>query len=366
MRVKSKYEMVYEELRKQVLGMPLGLKLPSIRELMSEFEVSQLTIDKALETLSKEGLVYSVPYKGIYVNEKKVDISQKTLGRKFIVAIPDYNSPLYEDYIAGLSLAANGLGEIVRVIRYDWRERIFTKKRLLKGRADGLIIFPTSSTLTSNDISAISRFDMPVVLLDRILKDFNIDCVASDNGLGGEMVARHLAEVGHRSLAILLSEPDVQTVADRKNGFLKHLKHFSPQNCNVEVLDAHAKSGDDSTRLAYDLIVNYLCDKSPDNVFTALFVVSDSGALGALRALHEAGFEVPDRVSVIGFNGWSLGEFFIPPLSTVEVDIDLICKNAIDILEKRINGVADGPCQIAVPPTLLLRKSTTKPLCGSS
>jgi LacI family transcriptional regulator len=79
-------------------------------------------------------------------------------------------------------------------------------------------------------------------------------------------------------------------------------------------------------------------------------------AIGALKALTDAGLKVPDDVAIFGFDGIELCEFVTPPLSTVKVHTEEMGKAAVNLLVERING-RNLPLKVVVPTSLIIRKS---------
>lgn len=97
---------------------------------------------------------------------------------------------------------------------------------------------------------------------------------------------------------------------------------------------------------------------------TAVFAANDQMALGLMRALHEAGRDVPGDVSVIGFDDTAEAAFFQPPLTTVRQDFDLVGRHCVALLLDQIDGRAEGPRRMAVEPALVVRASTAPPAPG--
>ena len=72
--------------------------------------------------------------------------------------------------------------------------------------------------------------------------------------------------------------------------------------------------------------------------FTAVFAMSDVTAMGAIRAICEAGKRVPDDISVIGFDGIETGQYIVPRLTTIKQPDEQIAEHVVDILLKQIDG----------------------------
>ena len=89
---------------------------------------------------------------------------------------------------------------------------------------------------------------------------------------------------------------------------------------------------------------------------TAVFCMSDTVAMGVIRALTDMGRRVPEDVSVIGFDGIEMGKFFVPRLTTIEQPVDEIARESVRIL---MDMLEDGqlPRHIVVPAKVQMRES---------
>ena len=95
---------------------------------------------------------------------------------------------------------------------------------------------------------------------------------------------------------------------------------------------------------------------------TAVFCANDEVAIGLIRAMHERGRRVPQDVSVVGFDGLSLGEYSFPPLTTVKQDFRRAGVEMVGlVLEQVASGQRDGGRQILIPTELTVRGSTAPP-----
>jgi LacI family transcriptional regulator len=92
--------------------------------------------------------------------------------------------------------------------------------------------------------------------------------------------------------------------------------------------------------------------------FTALFAYNDISAIGAIRAFQEAGFRVPQDISVVGFDDIPAAAFHHPSLTTVRQPLQKMGEIAVAILISRIEGEKDQPREISVQPEIVVRAST--------
>jgi len=90
---------------------------------------------------------------------------------------------------------------------------------------------------------------------------------------------------------------------------------------------------------------------------TAFFTASDSMAIGALRALHEAGLKVPNDVAIMGFNDIPTSKYTIPPLTTVRIHKEFMGETAVELLLEKIRLGRPIPKKIVIPTVLIIRES---------
>lgn len=347
----TKIERVYTELKGRISDLPAGGRFPSIRNVMREFNVSQITVDKAMELLVQDGLIVKRPKQGIFTarcDKTKAHAPRHTLA----VAVPSYPSSVYERYLEELSSQVQRIGEVADVIRYDWRDRII--QSLPKKNINALILVPTSSRLTPADFFGLSQFKIPIVLISRMIRDVAIDCVEPDNVMGGELAAKHLISLGHRNLAILQAEPAGVSSESRIDGFTRKAKQMGVED--ISCFDSETKPGENSALKAYEFLKSRI--KTDGLGFTGLFVISDGTALGALRALHDLDISIPEQVSVVGFGDDPESVLYHPSLTTIGCDYHKVAEEAVNIIERRLSGDTKGVIQTFIPVTLVEREST--------
>ena len=112
--------------------------------------------------------------------------------------------------------------------------------------------------------------------------------------------------------------------------------------------------GDWSVRSGYELGRRLAHDPE----LTAVFAANDEMALGAMRALFEAGRALPGDVSVVGFDDVPFARYLTPPLTTVRQDFDAIARRSLELLLNGIRDEDDAPVHAAITPELIVREST--------
>lgn len=161
----------------------------------------------------------------------------------------------------------------------------------------------------------------------------NLSSVSSDDRLAAKLAIETLVQQGHRRITVI--------GGDRKNSDTTMLRY---RGC-LDAFSAHGIDFDpelDYADVRYSYLDGYraACHLlESGRKFTALFAMSDVMAIGAIRALTDRGLQVPQDVSVMGFDGLQIGDFSLPRLSTVCQDVQQLAQRSIDILLEGIGGV---------------------------
>jgi DNA-binding LacI/PurR family transcriptional regulator len=223
--------------------------------------------------------------------------------------------------------------------------------RLLLGRSvDGLIAVDTP---WSHD-----DLPVPAVTVSGHKELKGVTNIVLDHDRAARLALQHLADLGHRRIALIKgqefsSDTEVRWNAVRKAAAQLQLEVDAKLTIQLE--------GDvASPELGYAVTLKLLARHEP---FTALFAFNDISAIGAIRALREKGFRVPKNVSVVGFDDIQSSAFQNPALTTVRQPLHKMGKIAAETLLRRIArpDLASSPKQITVEPELVVRESSAPP-----
>ncbi|HYD42029.1 MAG TPA: LacI family DNA-binding transcriptional regulator [Anaeromyxobacter sp.] len=199
---------------------------------------------------------------------------------------------------------------------------------------------------------------LPTIYLDRPVA--GRPSVASDNKLGGALVAQHLLSLGHRRLAVLREDRTAVSTGDRVKGFAAALRRRGVNLRDEDVL-AGPPCGTAAHVRAVELgrhVQELMRSKAPP---TAIFATSDVVAIATARRLLELGFKIPDDVSLVGFDDIEMSAYVFPPLTTVRQDRAAMAREAIGALEQLLSGDEAPPAEALVEPKLVVRASTAPP-----
>lgn len=198
----------------------------------------------------------------------------------------------------------------------------------------------------------LRELDVPIVFATISAKKADIPRAASvciDNRAMGRAAVQTLLDAGHERIAIFGG------IRVGDDGFAKRYAGA------MDALSAAGVPFDEErfvqTRFsmagAYDTAQAFFAAK-PDT--TAVFAMSDTVAMGVIRALTDMGKAVPQDVSVVGYDGIEMGKYFIPRLTTVEQPVDDIARQSIQVLKDMLEG-GQPPRHITVEAKLVKRES---------
>lgn len=346
----TKYEILYDELIKICKQSGPGAALPSVREIMWKYKVSQMTVDRAMDMLRRDSLI-ETRAAGSFV---KVHKERKTDKLRIALLIHNYPSSFSNHLERGIIQSLIKAGHYVESFHYDWNRPVLFGYRP-KG-FDGIFIVPPKQHFPEDEAEALRKLGVPFVVLALGQCGSEVYSAGTDNMLGGALACDCLVKLGHKRIAVLVSEPKGMTIQDRVRGFLMQAAVAGlPEPL---LIDCNTVPGENSFEKAHDAIRRTVHENKLD--FSGLFVVSDGSALGALHGLYEEGFHVPDDVSVIGFDDIPEAAFFIPPLTTLRQDFDAWALRGIEMIQREMEARGGIPQNFIVPPSLVIRKSTSE------
>lgn len=171
-------------------------------------------------------------------------------------------------------------------------------------------------------------------------------------------MTNYLISLGHRRIVIIgTKSSDVSVGRLRFEGYTMALKEHGIQFDSSLVLPMEPELEDYSMENGYTVMKRFL---DGGGKCTAVFAISDTMAIGAARAIHDAGLSIPDDISVAGFDGVKAGMYYNPSITTIRQPIEAMSKETTNILFQIIDGNAGHRHQI-FPGELIIRESTGKP-----
>jgi DNA-binding LacI/PurR family transcriptional regulator len=270
-------------------------------------------------------------------------------GRSKMLGVVSFDTTLYgpASTLFGIERAAHEAGYFIIVASLEALDRssvIDAVERLRRQGVEGILVIAPHAQAGEALLHAPT--DMPLVAAEAG-PEHGAPVVAVDQIAGAVSATRHLLDLGHRTVHHISGPRDFIEARQRREGWLATLK-----DAGAEIPEP--LEGDWSPQAGYDLGRQLSAD--PD--LSAVFVANDQMALGVLRAMHEAGREVPGDVSVVGFDDIPEAAYFLPPLTTVRQDFIEMGRRSLRMLLRTIETGRRASAEPLVPPELVVRGST--------
>lgn len=260
-----------------------------------------------------------------------------------------FDDPYFSRLIQGISRGCNTHDYTLSLILFHSKEeedRLYP--RISRNQLfDGIIV--TATRVEDPLIPQLLANQVPFVL-DGRHEDPRVSFVDTDNVAGAYIAVSHLIRLGRRHIAVITGPLDNLAARDRRQGYLNALRGHG-----YLIEEDVIVSGDYTEVSGYEAMRRLLPHR-PD----AVFVASDTMALGALRALRGAGIKVPDDVALVSFDDLPHAATADPPLTTVRQAIQRRGIMEVGILIDILHNGLEPPRRLIMPAELVIRTS-----CGA-
>ncbi len=203
------------------------------------------------------------------------------------------------------------------------------------------------------EIEQLEAYNIPITFVDSAPNDEKYDAVVTDYRNGVWKALTYLVEINHSAIGYIGGEElvrgSIQPLMDeREITYVQFMKEQGNLN------DAFIYKGKFTPEDGYLLMKKSL--ENPNHP-KAYFVASDPMAIGAYKAVAEAGLEVGKDISLIGFDDIYSAQFLMPALTTIKVHTEFMGKTAVETLQERIRTQRALPKKILIPTKLIVRES---------
>jgi len=195
----------------------------------------------------------------------------------------------------------------------------------------------------------------PCVVINYYVDDLDVSCIAVDNAGGAENAVNYLIQLGHRKIAHITGDVTTQAAAKRLEGYKRALEKNS-----IEVKEEYIFPTDYSRGAARTAAESLI---KADEPATAVFVASDSMALEVMAVARELGKNIPDDLSIVGFDDNPSGLYGPVALTTVRQPLIRMAEESVKELNRLIALKKNAPKKILLPADIIIRESC-KPFTG--
>lgn len=274
------------------------------------------------------------------------------------IVIPDTFNMFQRQLFATIEHSLEGFGYRTSFFFVQWEpENELKCLRRLKGeKLDGIIMIYEVGH--PDFYEYLSQASIPVVFCTFEREGLDFHSIHTDEEEGARTATRHLADLGHRRIG-LLSGSHFSFAAQRAVGYRAALEDAGITFDGGIVERAPSYSADEG----YEGMKNLLA-RAGD--LTAVFAETDELAIGAIRALYEAGLSVPRDLSIVGFDDIDICAYLSPGLTTVRQPIREMGRRTAEMMSRLIAGEREDEGSIIFGSELVVRESTGAPVSARS
>lgn len=335
-----KYFQLMEDLREQILSGKIqpGGRLPSENELSASYQVSRQTVRKALSMLQNEGYIYAEHGRGTFCSE----LARHTHTSKNIAVVTTYLSDyIFPRVIQGIDsvLTAHGYSIILKNTRNSRTREAKCLEELLQKDIDGMIIEPSKSQIYCKHLHLyrkLDEFHIPYVFIQGCFSQLeDKPYVLMDDCRGGYLVTNYLISLGHRKIGGVFKADDFQG-QERHKGYVMALQEAGISYNPELVVWFYTE---DRKIHPYESILRLAGKRG---ALDAVVCYNDQTAIDVIRAVRDAGRQVPQDISVTGYDNSYMAYQDGMRLTTIAHPQELLGKTAAELLLERIQSAGTG------------------------
>jgi DNA-binding LacI/PurR family transcriptional regulator len=299
-----------------------------ILKVVEKLEYYPDAIAKGLKTKKTNNIAFMVPFIADFFAEVFLGVQEAVVKENYSVAL--YSS------------------------EHDAKQEKRNINSILSNRLDGIII--ASAILDEKNIEKLIKENIPLVIIERFYKDQKVPNITIKNIEISKEAVNYLISLDHKNIGFISGPISIGKLENRFKGYKEALKENNLQYDKSHVFISESLEKE-QLRDSYEYIISNI-DKIKE--CTALFISSDILSISTIKAIFDSGVNVPDDISIIGFDGLEISKFVRPTISTiVQPRYDMGYKS-MEMLLKVINNkkVKD----IGLKAELVIRESTIKNL----
>lgn len=233
-----------------------------------------------------------------------------------------------QELVAGIEAESHRQG--MQLLLSDTRDNGDREQRvvanLLAHHVGGMLIAPTPDWQDST-LRFLQEHSVPYVVVDR-LQDMRVDQVGVENETASTAVVEHLLQIGHRRVGIISGRAGLATTRERLEGY-----RVAHRRRGLRIDPRYVVDGNSTEQGGRRAMTALLAAKPAP---TGVFIANDVMTMGGLRALQEAGLEIPRDMAVVCFDDLPWGDVFSPRLTAIAQPSFAIGARAVQLLVRRI------------------------------
>jgi len=322
-----------------------GVSYATVSRVLSGYAfVKETTRNRVMEAVEHLGYVANLPARSLAGGHSQIIgllvpnldngyVGTITLGIDQALAHANYDLMLYTSH------------------RHPGKESYYVSV-IPNGLTEGMLL--VAPLVPTAYLDSLREQNFPCVLIDQAEPTENSNVVEATNWQGAYEATRYLIELGHTRIAFIKGSFAIRSAADRLRGYKAALA-----DSNIPIREELVLEGDYQQQTAYELTKRLL--QMVEDPPTAIFASNDLSAFGAMDAARECGFDIPDDISIIGFDDIPQASLVYPKLTTVRQPLEQMGKVAVKLLLERIEDRSLPPQRVVLATQLVIRDSCAAP-----
>lgn len=341
-----------------------GGMLPSLKVLCEQLGgINQRTVSQAITTLSREGLLFTIPGRGTVVSEKgakqlRIALVLPTLdeepAREIARGVQEVLDSITEES-SSPDQVTRGAATVVFDSRRNARKQIDNIFHLEDLPLDGAIILPFNYGDLVEHLVRLKADKFPLVLIDSIVPGIEFSSVVPDHYGGGYAVTHHLLEHGMTKLAWIGHCEGYFTARQRYEGFCNAISDFGLPIRREWIYEIQTETPIVPSFDAIESIMERM--RGEIGRIQGIVCSNDQQAIMCLDFLKKHGISVPQKVAVVGIDDISAAKLATPPLTTIKQSTVDIGRQAAQLIIERISNPTAPAKKITLPMQLKIRQS---------
>lgn len=331
----------------------------TIKDLAEQTGYSVATISRVLNNhpnvspMTRDAITRAVEQSGFQINVNAKQLKQSA--KSILVIVKGTANEMFGDMVETIQnlVAKTHYPLYVDYMDEDNNEVLRAVQLCLEKKPLGILFLGGNS---QNFLKDFEKVQIPCVLVSNDASNLpfeNLSSVCTDDRQAARCAMDSLIALGHRKFVIVGGNRETSDTSRlRYEGCMQAFRNHGIEYDEQLDYQGVRFSYQDGYNATQQLIAS-------GRRFTALFAEADVMAIGAIRALHNNGLRVPQDVSVMGFDGLTLGSFMVPQLSTVSQSAQAMAQRGVEILVSRIEN-GGTPCHEFIPYSLSQRESTRR------
>lgn len=370
------YQMVIDDILASIRSGAFSFDQPICTEskLMERLGVSRITARRAMTELENRGVLYRKRGVGSFVSRDIYQISAPpaSVSRVFAFVFP------FDLSRSGLSTAIQAATRALQERGYTASVYITEEDAAVRGRTvlgqliesdiAGVAYYPKTSDIHQTLLDRLVFAGRPVVVIDLPVSCRYISSVSSDNYGGNEMLMEHLLSLGHRRIAYVSGlQPEARrTLCDRFDAYVLAMDRAGlrvDHNLIITTLteESRRSPGENGARTQVHDTVQALVARGA----TAALCEHDQLAFELVMACQELGVQVPEQLSVCGFDNSEWANILPGGITTVAQDMDMVGRRTAELLLSGLDAPLSSAQRITVPTRLVLGGTTARASQGA-